>query len=717
MKTKTRYLIGLSLACLCVIVASIGSHSSALELVESSEWVAHTLEVRTELEKLSMLYMKAQNNIRGFFLTEQSFYLKQYQDARVLIAPTMEKIRRLTADSLEQQKELDFIIPSVATRMERWDEFIKVRKEKGLATVQAAMKGEKGKHFDVALHNSLMAMKKTEDDLFTQRTAKLQANSLSTRLIVIFSAVLALSFIGIAAVLIQRFLSSREKAEQELDNFFSLSLDLVCISGMDGYFKRLGPSFEEVLGFTLKELYSTSIFEFVHPDDRQRTIDEVEYQSKGNKVLSFENRFRCKDGSYRTLSWKSVPEGNFMYAVARDVTQQRINEQELLAANEAAKQGERIKAEFLANMSHEIRTPLNGIIGMTDIVSKSQLSTEQRQQIGVIRQSGLHLLKIINGILDFSKLESGQMSMEILDFNLAQLFASQISLIGVTAHEKNLKLTSLIDPKIPDMLRGDSSKVSQIILNLLGNAVKFTSAGSVTLKADLDSHDEGHCSVKFTVIDTGIGMDELQMNRLFRAFVQADGSTSRNYGGTGLGLSISKRLAEMMGGTIGVDSYPGEGSTFWFKLKFEVPKNSYQTLQPAPITATPFVAGGKQFKVLVAEDNFINQMIITKMLEKLGCVTHVVTNGQEAVNAFTDNDYDLIFMDYHMPLMDGTEATKHIRKLEEKTGKRVPILAFTANVFPEDQERCRSAGMDDFILKPVTFVTLEAQLGKWVMRA
>jgi two-component system, sensor histidine kinase and response regulator len=382
------------------------------------------------------------------------------------------------------------------------------------------------------------------------------------------------------------------------------------------------------------------------------------------------------------------------------------SEAALRVARDAAETANRAKSSFLAAMSHEIRTPMNGILGLTQVVLDSELAAEQRENLELVRFSTESLLRIVGDILDFSKIEAGKFELEAIPFDIRDCLHSSIKTLEVTALEKNLRVTASVSSEVPVSVVGDPARVRQILLNLVGNALKFTERGGITVSVSQKLAYDDQIELSFAVSDTGPGIPQEKQQRIFSAFTQADESTSRRHGGTGLGLAISSRLANLMAGSISLTSELGKGSTFTFSAIFApvqqaaiseshaiaAPSSALEPSEPAILPA---------LNILVAEDNFVNQTLIRRLLEKRGHTVVIASNGQEAVQQAMAQSFDIILMDVQMPELDGFEATRTIRNWEGNFRRRVPIIALTAHALKDDREKCLDSGMDGYLTKPI----------------
>jgi PAS domain S-box-containing protein len=480
-------------------------------------------------------------------------------------------------------------------------------------------------------------------------------------------------------------------ARKELDGFFTSSIGLLGIAGFDGRFHRMNPAWSEVLGWTIDELLASPFLDFVHPDDIDATLKEMATLSDGVDTLNFENRYRCKDGSYRWLAWKCRPdtEAGVIYTAAHDVTDLRLVSKELVTARDQALDASRQKSEFLAMMSHEIRTPLNGVIGMTDLLAGTELDAEQRGYADTVNFSGEALLTIINDILDFSKIEAGRLELDLIDFDVRETVEAVGEQFASRAHEKGLELILDLPGDLPALVHGDPTRVRQILTNLIANAVKFTAAGEIVVGVRAESG----ALLRFDVRDTGVGVDPAALPRLFESFTQADSSTTRRYGGSGLGLAICKHLTERMGGEIGAESQAGEGSTFWFTVQLEGVRGRAATAPRLDLA---------DVRVLVVDDNATNREILEHQLRGSQMLPETVEDGPSALcrmRAATrrDEPYELLVLDFNMPDMDGLALAHAISADPELTG--VPMILLTSS--GSEPGEGRRAGIETYLTKPV----------------
>ena len=493
-----------------------------------------------------------------------------------------------------------------------------------------------------------------------------------------------------------RDITERKQAQEELDRFFRLSLDMLSIASFAGRFVRLNPAWESVLGWTSEELTSQDYLAFVHPDDLARTQAEAAHLAGGGETICFENRYRCKDGSYRWLQWQaaSLPAQGLIYAVAHDITQRKQEAKLLQDAKEAAEAASHAKSEFLANMSHEIRTPMNGVLGTLRLLLDSPLDAGQRDLVQLGRASGETLLSLIDDILDLSKIEAGKMSFEPLPFDLLLAVEEVAAMMAARTAGRDVDVIVRYPPDAPRQLIGEVGRIRQILTNLAANAIKFTEKGHVLIDVEAVSVDAEAATMRLSVVDTGIAADRIGL--LFEKFTQADASTTRRYGGTGLGLAICKELLDLMGGEIGVHSRYGEGSTFWFTLTL-----------PRQMHARPLLDSYARLsgvRALIVDDNPVNRRVLEEQLKGWGMRRESFASGQEALAAlrasYADEDpYTIAVLDDQMPGMNGEALGQAIKA--DPALKRTELVMLTSQGGHGDLGRLRDVGFVAYLVTPV----------------
>lgn len=529
----------------------------------------------------------------------------------------------------------------------------------------------------------------------------------------------------------ERSLAEREAAESALEalrqseqSFRMLAetaSDIIFLSSLKtGRLVYISPAVERHVGIPRSELIGDPLrfFELIHPTDTPDFLRALRGLTNG--PVQTTARFRRRDGGYYTADLHLQPRfdrnGDLVevQGISRDITERAEYEARLHAAIADAEAANRAKSVFLATMSHELRTPMNAMIGMTGLLLDTSLDAEQVEYARTVRTSSELLLSLVNDILDFSKVEAGRLELESIPFDIANAVEDVTDLLEDGARAKGIEFRVEIDPAARTLACGDPTRLRQVLLNLANNALKFTDRGAVTLRAAVVDLTSDRVRVRFDVEDTGIGILPEHREHIFEPFRQAEGSTTRRFGGTGLGLAIAKRIVETMGGEIEIDSRPGEGSRFSFAISLPLTAGeAAQSIRRLPGDAAAAALPELEGRVLLAEDNPVNQRVASHMLRKLGLRVDAVANGLEAVKAIAEIDYDLILMDCQMPEMDGYDAAAKIREMNGSAAV-VPIVAMTANALAGDRERCLAAGMTDYLPKPVKLESMRQTLSRYL---
>ena len=483
------------------------------------------------------------------------------------------------------------------------------------------------------------------------------------------------------------------ESEEIFKLIFEKSLTPIVVADDKGKYLMANKAAAEIFEYTIDELTSISVGDIITTKNPDALAQYETYIKKGEEIGEF--GFVSKKGTPKIVQYQAVRiKPDFNLSILMDITIQKNISEELIKAKIQAEEAMHSKQQFLSNMSHEIRTPMTSIIGFSKVALKTDLTERQREYITAIKTSSDALLVLVNDILDLAKVDAGKMTFEQNAFEMESNISALLHLFDLKVQEKNLEFSKEYDPRIPKVLIGDSIRLNQILLNLISNAIKFTSKGKITMSVRLVETSEEKVAIEFAVADTGIGVAENMIPKLFESFQQATSSTVRQYGGTGLGLTIVKQLVELQGGTISVESKINEGSTFSVILSF---KNTNKEIE-RELPIEELIPEIKKIKILAVEDVALNQLLLQIILDDFGFQSDFAENGKVAIEKLQSNTYDIVLMDLQMPEMNGLEATEYIRK---KMNLKIPIIALTADVTMNDLEKCKTIGMNDHIAKPI----------------
>ncbi len=713
-----------------ILMVGVVSYQANLQLIEASNLVVHTHKVRGNVDHLVAAIARMESSARGYALTGQDGFRTRVDVHWEVVAAELAQVRSLVQDNPIQVERVNRLQELAEQKREQTARLLRARDRQG-ALEAAHLLADQPASVGGALVNLADEIRAEEASLLVGRSQEMEKIESAVLKVQVLAGGLALALVWLAFTLESRGRQARRRVEiqlrqsEERTRLFAEHAP-ASVAMFDREMRYLVHSAKWLKDYGLegRDIIGRSHCE-IFPEIGATWREIHRHCLAGATEVNAADRFERADGRRQWLSWRVQPWHNDDGAIGgivmftEDITQRKELEESLALARDQALAASRLKSEFLANMSHEIRTPMNGVIGMADLLMGTPLTPDQQQMGRVIRNGAENLLTIINDILDFSKIEAGKLTIEPMDFSLAEQVQQAAALLKPRAAARHLTLTVAMPGDLPAGLSGDAIRIQQVLVNLAGNAVKFTEEGGVAINVrTLPAPAPGRYAFRVEVRDTGIGITPEQRTRLFQSFSQADGSTTRKYGGTGLGLAISRQLVELMHGRIGVESEPGRGSTFWFELELPVVTVDSPVFAAAP--AAPPARSAPPFRatILVAEDNPANQLVARLLLEKAGFGCEIVGDGLAALQRLSQRDFDVVLMDCQMPRLDGYDTTRRIRAGADGVRQpQVPIIALTAHAMASDREQCLAAGMNDYLAKPIRLETLQAALQRQGIKA
>ena len=716
MSFKLKIITMFSLSIVVLIVTAVFAYKNISDYKRSSEWVHHTQKVISQVQRIQLDVEDIETEQRGYVITGNEKYLEYYNQGLDNIYNRYTSEKALVADNPEQLLLLDSIFRIVEKRIEVSKEAVSIRRHQSFDKAKEYISKGRGEMLMTQIRVLVEGFIDKEEALLSQRLADANKHFTSAAVFVISSIILAIIIVVVSlyffildynkVILSEKKVSESELRIKKMLDSLPVGVFIVDTSGTP-YFANAKS--KQILGQgiiadvaieKLPEVYHAyeAGTDNLYPRHKMPILKAL----KGETTIGLEE-IEIRKGDTRiplrsSATYITDSENKIAFAISvfEDITDVKEYERNLKEAKKIAEESVALKEAFLANMSHEIRTPMNAIIGFTNLLLKRNLSTEDQEFVKTIKTSGENLLRIINDILDVSKMDSGLMTFEEFPISIREIFGSLHTLLQQTALDKKLHLSFASTEDIPETLLGDPTRLTQIILNIAGNALKFTPKGSVEVNARLLRETPGHCEIAFSVKDTGIGIPEDKLAFIFERFRQAEAHTTRNYGGTGLGLSIAKQLIELQHGSLSIRSMEGVGSVFSFTLPFKkagdekaTPHHPYKTIDFDHL---------RRLSLLLIEDNAINIKFIQSLFAQYGLSAEVAENGKLGIEKLRSGTYDLVLMDIEMPGMNGYQATAYIR---EELNSKVPVIAMTAHAMAGEKEKCLQMGMNDYISKPI----------------
>lgn len=721
-ETRTFLLYGIAVGVLVVVLMALGTSLVSQE-VERRRWIEHSYEVISGLNTVLSDVIEAETGQRGLVATSSEDYRHRYNAARAKLATDLTEVSAMVRDNPEQTAKIEELRGFVDLKITDMNQIIALGDRGDWVRLRAFVHPGTGLILMDKIRQTLNRMNSQELLLLRQRTdATLRLNRWVLPIAgagVVLAGIILL--VGISANRRQRaFRAAAEEAFRQSEARFRVLVDRVydyAIFMLDpnGVVMSWNTGAERMKGYRADEAIGRHFSIFYTEDDIAQAKPEMELRTALELGHCEDEGWRLrKDGSrfWANVSVTAMHDDDGILLgfakVSRDLTERKLVEDALQEAKELAEASTRAKSTFLATMSHELRTPMTGVLGMIELLQTNPPPAETQLFLATLKSSATSLMTVLGDILDLSKIEADRIVLEVTDFNIVELVSTILTLFMPQASSKGLTLRMTASfPREQAFVRGDPNRLRQVLSNLVNNAIKFTHSGSVDLVVERPRSDDPHFW-RFETRDTGIGMTQEECARVFESFRQADPSTARRFGGTGLGLAISKRIVEIMGGEIGAASSVGAGSSFWVRVPFQpgTPKPVSPTEAEEPRDLAPMAIA---LRILVAEDNPVNQLLCSYMLQQMGHEVTTVGNGRDAVEAVRTNRFDVVLMDMQMPEMDGPDATRLIRQLPGPE-RGVPIIGLTADVTLDNRERYKASGLDSFITKPIDPRHLRAEL-------